>query len=399
MSESPQEIESISDDPKNGKPLSPWTYSDPELFEIEYQALFLNRWQFVGHVSDVTGIGDYVSADIGRDNVVVIRSKDRKLRAFLNVCRHRGSRIFEGSGTCEGVIRCPYHGWTYKLDGSLMAIPQEETLAHVDRSKHGLHQVQLDEFNGLLFVRVKGSGPAVAEQFAHTGHYFEKFDVANYTVIADATSEIWDVNWKVAWDNYLENYHIPIGHPGLHRLLRENGEWDELTSGVSYGVFLLRDKPSSVEHERRYQEMIHHSNHRLPEDAQGKWVQYGLTPNLGIDLYPEMLDTFQLVPLAHNKTMVRSTFYGHQDPTAEEQELRRLNMLINGAVNDEDRSLCARVQKGLLTDGYQPGPLSELESCIANFHDTMRDMIPVTSLEQAPTTGAVAETNAKLARR
>lgn len=399
LSNTQKNIESINADKKVGKPLAPWTYTDPELFEIEYQALFLSRWQFVGHVNDVTEVGDFITADIGRDNVVIIRGNDSQLRAFLNVCRHRASRIFEGSGTCRGVIRCPYHGWTYKLDGSLMAIPQEETLADVDRSKHGLHKVQLDEYNGLLFARVKGDGPGVAEQFAHTGHYFEKFDVANHLQIADESIEIWDVNWKVAWDNYLENYHIPIGHPGLHRLLRENDEWDELTSGVSYGVFLMRDKLSSVEHERRYQEMLHHSDHRLPDDAQGKWVQFGLTPNLGIDLYPEMLDTFQLVPLAHDKTLVRTKFYGHQNPTREEQELRRLNMLINGPVNDEDRVICERVQKGLRTDGYQPGPLSQLESCVSNFHEMLRDLIPVMSMQQAPHRGSVAAANADLANQ
>ena len=230
-----------------GQPLAPWTYRNSEVFELEYEAVFLRRWQFAGHVSDVPNVGDYITADIGRDNVIVLRGKDRKLRAFRNVCRHRASRVLEGSGTCRGVVRCPYHGWTYQLDGSLMAIPQQENFPDVDRSEYGLHPVQLDVFNGLIFVRIKGDGPGVADQFAHTAHYFEKYDVANYERCAETTDQIWDVNWKVAWDNYLENYHIPIGHPGLHRLLIENGDWDDLTTGVSYGVFRLRDKPSKVE--------------------------------------------------------------------------------------------------------------------------------------------------------
>lgn len=390
-------IRSIDSGKPLGSPLAPWTYTNPELFELEYEALFLERWQFVGHVNDIPNSGDYMTSDIGRDNVVVLRDKAGELRAFLNVCRHRASRIFEGNGSCRGVIRCPYHGWTYQFDGSLMAIPQQENFPNTDKADYSLHAVNCDVFNGLVFVRVKGDGPSVAEQFAHTAGYIEKYDVSNYEKIAEATTQVWDVNWKVAWDNFLENYHIPIGHPGLHRLLRENGEWDELTSGVSYGVFELKEKPSSVDEERLYQEQIQFGNERLPDELNGKWVQFGLAPNLGIDLYPEMLDMFQLIPLAVDKTMVRASYYGHQNPTVEEIELRRLNLLINDPVNDEDKIICERVQKGLNTHGYRPGPLSLQESGISNFHEMMRELIPIMSAEEAPVTGSVTADNSRLA--
>lgn len=377
--------------------MAPWTYANPELFELEYDAFFLQRWQFVGHISEVPEIGDYISADIGRDNVVVLRGKDKKLRAFLNVCRHRASRLLQGSGTCRGVIRCPYHGWTYRLDGTLMAIPQEQNFEGVDRSRLGLHEVQLEDFHGLMFVRVKGDGPSVAEQFSHTASYFEKYDVANYEKISEPESEVWDINWKVIWDNYLENYHIPIGHPSLNRLLQENGEWEELTSGVNYGVFLIKDKLSGVEEERLYQEQLHHADKRVPDDLKGKWVQFGFAPNLGIDLYPEMLDMFQLIPLSVDKTLVRASFYGHQNPTTEELELRRLNRLINDPVNLEDKQLCTRVQQGLRTHGYRPGPLSLQESAVFNFHELLRSLLPVMNLETLPTSGSVVSENARLA--
>lgn len=396
MKKTSSTVESLDPNAALTSPLAPWTYANPELFELEYDALFLQRWQFVGHIDEVPDVGDYVTADIGRDNVVVLRGKDRELRAFQNVCRHRASRIFEGTGSCRGVIRCPYHGWTYQLDGTLMAIPQEENFPNTDRTKFGLHKIQIDIFHGLIFVRIKGDGSSVEEQFAHTAPFFEKYDVSNYEKIAEPTTQIWDVNWKVAWDNFLENYHIPIGHPGLHRLLRENGEWDELSSGVSYGVFELKEKLSSVAEERQYQQQVHHADHRLPDELKSKWVQFGLAPNLGIDLYPEMLDMFILVPLSVDKTLVRAVFYGHKNATDAEKELRRLNLLINDPVNDEDRVICGRVQKGLATYGYQPGPLALQESCISNFHSMLRDLIPVMSLSQTPTTGDVAAENSKL---
>jgi len=378
---------------KPGAPLAPWTYISDELFDVEYDVMFLSRWQLAGHVNDVPEVGDFITFDMGRTNVVIIRGKDERLRAFLNVCRHRASRVLEGTGNCPGVIRCPYHGWTYQLDGSLMATPQQETFPDLDKAAYGLYDVQLDTFNGLLFVRVKGEGPTVAEQFAHTAHFYEKYGVADYERTAEPSEQVWNVNWKVAWDNFLENYHIPIGHPGLFRLIEETDDWDELPSGVSYCVFDLRTKPSSIEHERMYQAKFHHGQKRLPDELHGKWVQFGLTPNLGIDLYPEMLDIFQIIPLSTDRTLVRALFYGHRNPTDEEQELRRLNMQINDPVNEEDRQLCERVQLGLRTSDYRPGPLSTLEHSVFNFHQLLRSEVPVTALSDAPATGALADVN------
>jgi phenylpropionate dioxygenase-like ring-hydroxylating dioxygenase large terminal subunit len=383
-------------DASPGAPLSPWTYSNPELFELEYEALFLRRWQLVGHVNDVPQVGDFVTHDIGRDNIFVVRGKDEQLRAFKNVCRHRASRVLEGSGTCKGVIRCPYHGWTYQLDGSLMAIPRDENFEGVDKESHGLHEVELEQYRGLLFVRLKGDGPSVAEHFGDTGRYFDMYGVADYVQCLQTTTQIWDCNWKVAWDNYLENYHIAIGHPGLSRLVKISDVGTTLTSGVSYGEFDLRSKPSNVAAEREYQEMVEHAQARIPEEIRNKWVQFGFAPNLGIDLYPELLDIFQLIPLAHDKTMIRASYYGHRDPTPEEEELRRLNILVNAPINDEDKLLCARVQQGLQTHGYTPGPLSYMEMDIYHFHEMIREQIPVAALKKSPLRGQVAAKNFEL---
>jgi len=386
----------IDDPAELGAPLSPWTYTNPELFELEYDAFFLRRWQFVGHVSEVPDVGDFMTADIGRDNVIVICGKDAKLRAFLNVCRHRGSRLLEGNGRCQGVIKCPYHGWTYRLDGRLLGVPLEENFPDFDRSEYGLHEVQLDVFHGFVFVRVRGDGPGVAEQFAHTGQYFEWFDVENYVPCMEGETRVWDVNWKVAWDNYLENYHIAVGHPGLNRLLTITDDFEELDSGVSYGVFELREKPSRVPAEHQYQVLAEHAGNRYPEEIRGKWVQYGVTGYLGIDLYPELTDIFRLIPLGPEQTAVRVMYYGNPDPSPTEKALRDLNIQINDPVNDEDRELCERVQKGLQTTGYRPGPLSSEESSVFFFHEMLRKRVPVTRLDKAPPVGKVAAENERL---
>ena len=396
MIESPAEPLTFESPDEFGSPLSPWVYTSAELFELEYDAFFLRRWQFVGHVSQIPEPGDYMSASIGRDSLFVIRGKDDMLRAFLNVCRHRGSRIVEGSGHCKGVIRCPYHGWTYQLDGGLLGVPKEDTFPDFDRSRYGLHEIQLEVYHGFAFVRVRGDGSAVGEWFGQVGRYFELFDAANHVPCLTETCQVWDVNWKIAWDNYLENYHIPVGHPGLNRLLIESEEAQELASGVSYGVFELRDKPSTVDIERRYQELCPTVQGSVPEDVRGKWVQIGVSGSLGIDLYAEAVDIFQLIPLSHEKTLVRAAYFGRSDPSDEERELRQLLFEINDNVNDEDKTLCERVQKGLQTTGYRPGPLSSEESSVWYFHEMVRRLVPVARLDASPPVGQVAIENSRM---
>jgi phenylpropionate dioxygenase-like ring-hydroxylating dioxygenase large terminal subunit len=284
------------------------------------------------------------------------------------------------------------------MDGSLMAIPQDQHFPDVDKSKFGLHQIQLETLHGLMFVRVKGDGPSLAEHFGNMDRYLEMYDVANYVQCAESTTQIWNCNWKVAWDNYLENYHIPIGHPGLNRLLCEMDEGEGLSSGVDYGIFELRSKPSNVEVERQYQKMSVHAQARIPEEIRNKWIQYGVAGSHGLDFYPEMLDVFQIIPLSYDRTLIRAAYYGHPDPTPEEQELRRLNMEINDSVNGEDKTLCERVQKGLQTSGYAPGPLSQLEVGIHFFHQMIRKLLPVATLDESPGRGHVATRNDEMRR-
>ena len=379
-----------------GQPLAAWTYNSAELLDLEYEAFFLRRWQCAGHVSQLTQAGAYLTYDLGRDNVVIVRGKDDQLRAFVNVCRHRASRLLDGNGLCRGAIRCRYHGWTYALDGSLKGVPDEANFPGIDRSNLGLKEVELEVFHGLLFVRLIGGGPSVRQSFGETATYFAGYQVDDYEPISQTTVEVWQVNWKVAWDNYLENYHIPVGHPGLQRLLTISEEAVELDSGVSMGVFSMREKLSDVPEEREYQQQLHHANYRLPEALHGKWVQFGFTPNLGLDLYPELLDLFEVTPLDVNLTRVTMRYFGHRNPTPKDRLLRRLNLKINQPVNDEDRQLCERVQLGLKTTGYVPGPLSQIASSVHCFHDTVRKLIPVAALDQAPLPGEVAKENQRL---
>ncbi len=356
--------------------LPPDAYINPDYLPLEIDELILKRWQFACHVSDLDKPGSFFTVDLGPNSAIIVRDEHDQLRAFKNVCRHRASRLLDGQGQCERFLRCPYHGWAYNLDGSIRGIPDQTQFPDVAKEELSLFPVGLENVHGLLFVRlIDAPGPSVAEQFGDRLELLGAYNLEKYRKVSAPLEEIWPVNWKVAWDNYMENYHIPVGHPGLNRLLDTPEVEGELPSGVSYSLFPVSKQISSDPEEARYQQLLPCTDHRLPPKLQRGWLQFSLPHNLGLDLYPELLDTFQVIPLDVDQTLIRASFYAPTDCTADEVELQQLNLSINSKVNAEDRELCDRVQQGLQQPGYRPGPLSELESGIAFFHAEVRKTI------------------------
>ena len=378
MNNATRPVTSLPEPTQHGEALPPHAYNDPSLLAQELEEFFLKNWQFAGHANEIPNAGDYLNFEMANNSVILVRGEDKEIRAFQNVCRHRASRLLEGeSGHCNKVIQCPYHGWAYNLDGGLRGVPSIDSFPPLDKSAMGLREVRLENMHGLLFVKIiDAPGLGVAESFGDCIEYVRAYDLENYVRIADPIEQIWNANWKVAWDNYQENYHIPVGHPGLNRMLEVPEDEDAYSSGVSYSVFPLSKERSSVPLEARYQELAHLADHRVAEKFQRQWFQVGYPNNLGMDFYPEMLDLFQVIPLAVDKTLIRASFYGPKDCSTEEQELRDVNIAINTIVNDEDKTLCERVQKGLQQSNYTPGPLSLNESAVAFFHDSVREKIP-----------------------
>ncbi len=378
MKNTNHKVTHLPDNIEHGPALQPHAYNDPELLDQELEEFFLKNWQFAGHANDMPNVGDFLNFEIANNSVILIRGEDLQIRAFQNVCRHRASRLLEGeSGHCNKVIKCPYHGWAYNLDGGLRGVPSMDSFPPLDKANMGLREVVLENMHGLLFVKIiDAPGLGVADSFGDCIEYVQAYDLENYHQVAEPVDQIWNANWKVAWDNYLENYHLPVGHPGLNRILDIPQDEQTYSSGVTYSLFPLSKERSSVPLEARFQELAPVADHRVPKKFRGHWFQVGFPHNLGMDFYPEMLDLFQLIPLAVDKTLVRATFYGPKECSPEELELRKVNIEFNTLVNDEDKTLCERVQKGLQQSNYSPGPLSLHENAVAFFHESIREKIP-----------------------
>jgi len=365
--------------------LPPWTYNNAAITKLEIERVLLPSWQIVCHINDVPSPGSYSTFDLGNESVVVLRDRGGEIKAFHNVCRHRAARLLEKSGACKGSITCPYHGWTYNLDGGLRALPVRESFPLLDRETHGLIPVRFEIMASFVFVCITGDPPSPASMWGEMLGDFMPYQFDKMVPLAPMYYEDWDVDWKVAMDNYLESYHVPIGHPGLGRMLTPDyDDQTNLPGGVARGVGWMRKEKSPKWSEGRYQTMVEGLSTHLPEPNRRCWRFYSMWPNLGIDVFPDQMDFFQVLPRGPGKCTIRGGTYGLPDDRREMRVLRYLNARINRVVQREDDDLCRRVQRGLASSFYRPGPLSTHEVCVLQFHDEIRKRIPAANLDAPP---------------
>lgn len=362
-----------------------WIYSDPEFFELEKRNIFRTSWQLVCHLSDIPNPGDYHCFDFLGESVVVVRGADGQARSFHNVCRHRASRLLDGpEGHCGGRITCPYHGWTYALEGRLVGVPQRETFRNFDIGRHGLVPLEQEIFMGFIFVRFESGLPSVREMMAPYAHEMAIYRMEELVPQGRVTLRPRAVNWKNIADNYSDGMHINVAHPGLTRLFGrsygiEAREWIDKMWGS------LRDTPSRAWSERLYQKLLPEVDY-LPPERQRLWTYFKLWPNVAFDIYPDQIDFMQFLPVSPTETLIREIAYVRPDSRREMRASRYLNWRINRLVNIEDKALVERVQTGMGSSSYTVGPLSENEVCLRSFARRMRNVIPESRLWRKPAT-------------
>jgi len=356
---------------------------------LEHERILLPSWQLVCHINSIPQPGDYETFDLGPESVLVMRDRDGTIRGFHNVCRHRGARLLDGAGNCAATITCPYHGWTYRQDGGLIGMPIRDSFPGLDRAQHGLRPVHVDIAFGFVFVCLAGTAaggppPPVAVTWGKLGEELKPYRTEEMVPLSPISSDVWNVDWKIAMDNYLESYHVPIGHPGLYRMFTPDYDDSASVPGVARGVSWLREKRSSRWSEGLYQSLIGRAATHLPEAERRCWRFYSALPNLGIDVFPDQMDFFQVLPAGPGKCIIRGAVFGLPGITPELRAARFLCNRINVQVNNEDKWLCERVQRGLESSSYRPGPLSTLEGSMLEFHNLLRARIPEFGLAEPP---------------
>lgn len=378
-------------DPLDGWSLPAWTYRDAEFHTLEKARIFRPSWQVVCHESDLPKPGDWHTLDYIGESVIVARGRGGQLNAFTNVCRHRGSRLLDGASGCARKFVCPYHAWTYELDGRLTGVPDIASYPTLDKGKAGLAPVEIEVWRGFVFVRLEDDGgPTVAQMMAPYEAMVAPYRFEELTALGRVTMRPRAVNWKNVGDNYSDGLHINVAHPGLTRLF-----------GKSYGVEAephvdrmwgdLVDSPSVNWSERMYQRILPPVPH-LPGDAQRRWLYFKLWPNVAFDIYPDQVDFMQWLPTGPDTCLIREISYVLPDApdyiwSREMRAARYLNWRVNRQVNAEDTVLITRVQEGMGSASFSMGPLSDKEVCLKHFCQRMREIIPEARLEQQPATG------------
>ena len=370
--------------PQSRRALPAWVYSHPEMTRLELERVLRPSWQIACHVNSIPRPGDFVTFDMGPDSVVVLRDKAGGLQAFHNVCRHRGARILDGAGHCAGTIVCPYHGWTYSYDGSLVGVPSRDSFPGLERATHGLKSVHLEVLLGFVFVCLGDKPPPLQARWQPFLEELAPYQIERMQPLGPIGHEDWDVDWKVAMDNYLESYHVPIGHPGLNRMFTPDYDDQKGAPGIARGTSWLKAQASPRWSERAYQGLVGRTATDLPERERRCWRFYSALPNLGVDVYPEQIDFFQVLPRGPGKCRIRYALFGLPDERREMRVLRKLSSRINTQVNSEDHWLCKRVQRGLESPSYTPGPLSVIETWMTEFHELLEAQIPEVRLPHAP---------------
>ena len=379
-------LETLHDpDPLDGRSLPAWTYSDREFFALEQERVFAPAWQVVCHASDVPNSGDWRTLDYLGESVIVVRGADGELRAFANVCRHRGSRLVDGSAGCAKKLVCPYHAWTYGLDGALVGVPDAASYPALDKSRHGLSPVSLETWRGFVFVRLEDGGPSVAAMMAPYEAMIDPYCFEELRALGRITVRPRAVNWKNVGDNYSDGLHIAVAHPGLTRLFgRSYGVEAETHVDRMWGE--MQDRPSANWSERAYQRLLP-AVAGLPADQQRTWLYFKLWPNVAFDIYPDQVDFMQWLPVSPTECLIREISYALPDERREMRAARYLNWRINRRVNAEDTALIARVQAGMASRSFTAGPLSDKEVCLRHFCQRMRALIPEARQERRPPPG------------
>jgi len=369
----------------DGQSLPAWIYRDPEFFERERQAIFRQSWQLVCHLNDVPRPGDFYTFEFLGESLVVVRT-DEGVRAFHNVCRHRAARLLDGErGSCGRRITCPYHAWTYALDGRLVGVPQRDAFRGLDVLRHGLATVEHEVFMGFIFVRLAPGLPGVRAMAAPYATEMAAYRLEELVPSGRTSLRPRAVNWKNVADNFSDGLHINVAHPGLTRLFGrsyriEARPWIDKMWG------LMRDVPSNNWSERAYQQLLPPVAH-LPPERQRLWTYFKLWPNMAFDIYPDQVDFMQFLPVSPTETLIREVVYVHPDSRREMRAARYLNWRINRRVSLEDKALIERVQAGMASSSYVSGPLSEDEVCLRSFARRMRALIPESALPQPPAPG------------
>src|SRR5438552_4364613 len=362
-----------------------------ELFAAEQKNIFSKEWLLVGHKSQLKKSGDFFLVTIAGESLMVVRDQKSEIRAFYNVCRHRGTRLKEDTCGHTSAIQCPYHAWTYGLDGRLIGAPHMDDVPGFDKADYPLHRVNLGVWEGVIFVNLTNSGPLSSilsqrerrkkqlandearlrseatarqrpEDFISLERWFAqlngKFLPWNMSILQPAKRIEYDVraNWKLMFENYSECYHCPGVHPQLQKVSPYDSAENDLPEGLFLGGFMKINPGKSL---------------TMSGNACAAFVgkienlqqvfYYSIFPNMLLSLHPEYVMVHQLWPQSPERTLIVCDWFFHPDAFDRPDFNPKDAIEFWDMTNKQDWHVCELSQQGIASRAYQPGPYSSRE--------------------------------------
>jgi glycine betaine catabolism A len=339
-------------------------YTSDDIFAAEQETIFGRLWNAAGRASQLARPGDYLVRTVAGESIVIVRGRDEVIRAFFNVCRHRGTRLcVDEGGRFADSIRCPYHAWTYAIDGRLIGAPHMQDVEGFDPGDYPLHMAAVAESDGFLFLNLAREPASFPGWFAALKTRFERFDLAALRTAHRATYEV-RANWKLVFQNYSECLHCPVIHPELSRRIPYQSAANDLTDGPFLGGYMeLAAGHDSVTVSGR--SCAPPISSRMNDDDRRRAYYYSLMPNLLLSIHPDYVNYYLLTPLGVDRTRVDSEWLFNSG--AEGASRMRPDDAVSfwDLVNRQDWDIVERSQLGIASRRYEPGPYSPRESMSA----------------------------------
>jgi choline monooxygenase len=318
-------------------------YVDPRIAELERINVFGKTWQLVARTDQVQSSGQFISTMVAGEPVVVVRGNDGVLRAFYNVCRHHAAAVVTQACGHASILRCPYHGWNYGLDGALKGMPEFDGVENFDRTQNGLVPIRVETWECFVFVNLDNHAEPLAKFLGRLVQRVAPLGVSKLHYFDRRTYDI-NCNWKVFVDNYLDGgYHVPHLHKGLNSVL----DYKQYTI-ENEDRYCLQSSPMVAS-----EEDVATGSTRKGDRAWYFWQH----PNLMINCYAGYMDTNLVIPVDVDHCHVIFDFY-FADVSEASRDYNEQSVNVGNRVQEEDLGICEDVQRGLKSRAYRAGRLS-----------------------------------------
>jgi glycine betaine catabolism A len=340
------------------KSLAQRYFVSSEIFAQEQNKIFSRQWVLVGHQNQIANPGDYFTTEVAGESLIMVRDKRGTIHGFYNVCRHRGSRLIEPGSGQSATIQCPYHAWTYALDGRLMGAPHMDEVSGFDKADYSLRAVNLALWEGFVFVNLGDSPPPVTKWFKPLAGKFSRW---NLSALHSAKRIEYDVraNWKLIFENYSECYHCLGVHPELSKISPSDSAENDLTEGAFLGGFMRIAKGKSLTMTGNACAL---SIGSFGEHDFHVVFYYSIFPNMLLSLHPDYVMVHQLRPQSPERTLIFCDWLFNPEAFKRSDFEPDDAVEFWDTVNKQDWRVCELSQQGIASRAYEPGPYSARES-------------------------------------